>query len=119
MSVPSLAYTRAGEEVTSLEEHKGVSGGNLRRLNSRRRKTKRKKLRERDGDLCWICRRAMDFKGSAVGPEFATIDHVLPRSQGGSHDIDNLRLAHRRCNLARADGRMTPLRAGEHDLEMG
>src|SRR5690606_1073058 len=49
---PALTYTRAGEAVTSLEPHKGLIRGNLRRLNSRRRKTKRKKLRERDGDHC-------------------------------------------------------------------
>jgi len=116
MNLPDLTYTRAGEAVTSLEPHKGLIRS---KLNSRRRETKRKKLRERDGDHCWICRQPMDFKGSAIGPEFATIDHVVPRSQGGSHDIGNLRLAHRRCNLARADGRMSPLRAGEHDLEMG
>lgn len=54
--IPSLAYTRAGEAVTSLEEHKGMLRGKV----------------ESGATRYW-------YPG----------------------------------------GRMTPLRAGEHDLEMG
>lgn len=37
----------------------------------------------------------------AVGPWQPTIDHLVPRSRGGSSDLVNLRLAHRRCNNQR------------------
>lgn len=31
----------------------------------------------------------------------ATIEHIVPLSQGGTHHESNLRLAHKRCNVAR------------------
>lgn len=61
-------------------------------------------LRDRDGKRCGICHRAMDFalssgpKGNDMG---VTIDHVVPRSQQGSDDPANLRLAHWVCNRDR------------------
>lgn len=39
-----------------------------------------------------------------------TLDHVIPRSRGGSHGLRNLVLAHRECNGARGDGKL-PRRA--------
>lgn len=41
--------------------------------------------------------------GVVDGPETPTIDHVKPRSQQGGDHVSNLLLAHRRCNLAKAD----------------
>jgi 5-methylcytosine-specific restriction endonuclease McrA len=42
----------------------------------------------RDAYMCHIC-----------GLEGAdTADHIIPRSKGGSHDMYNLRAAHRVCN---------------------
>lgn len=65
MTLPSLAHTRAGEPVTSLEEHKGLIRGTV----------------------------------------------VVGQRQDG-----NAILAHRYWY---PDGRMSPGRDGEHDLEMG
>lgn len=63
---------------------------------------KREQLRQRDGDCCWLCGRPMKFDNPRrlTG---ATLDHVLPRSQGGGNDIGNLKLAHRVCNEKRGD----------------
>lgn len=61
-------------------------------------------LRERDGDKCKICRRVIRFdlrsgpRGHDSGP---SVDHVVPRSQGGSDELANLRLAHWGCNRQR------------------
>lgn len=63
-------------------------------------------MRERDGDRCAICRKAIRFDlpsgplghKSGLGP---SVDHVVPRSQGGSDDLANLRLAHWACNRKR------------------
>ncbi|MGH8950184.1 MAG: HNH endonuclease [Acidimicrobiia bacterium] len=61
-------------------------------------------LAGRDGRRCAICRRRVDLslpsrpRGHDMGP---SIDHVIPRSQGGSDDLANLRLTHWKCNRAR------------------
>lgn len=47
------------------------------------------------GTTCHLCR----------GPGATTADHVIPRSQGGLHTVDNLRPAHMLCNRLR--GAMT------------
>jgi len=56
---------------------------------------------ERDGARCRYCGRA----DAAL-----SIDHVVPRCQGGSDSADNLAVACRRCN-SRKNGR-TPAQAG-------
>jgi HNH endonuclease len=63
-------------------------------------------LRERDGANCAICRKSIRYElrsgprgdRSGLGP---SVDHVIPRSEGGSDDLANLRLAHWRCNWQR------------------
>ena len=50
------------------------------------------------GRVCWLCGRTI------VGQ--VSVDHVLPRSRGGSDDIENLRPAHLTCNVRRGN-RMT------------
>jgi hypothetical protein len=57
------------------------------------------RIAERDGWWCWLCGDAIDQ--NAIGPWQPTIDHLVPRSRGGSNDLANLRLAHRRCNNRR------------------
>lgn len=61
-------------------------------------------LRKRDGDKCHYCKRTMDFK-RAVGRVFhglhATIEHIVPISDGGTHTFDNCVLACRDCNLTK------------------
>ena len=46
---------------------------------------------------CWICRLPFAVHGD-LG---RTIDHYVPRSKGGGNELDNLRYAHRYCNLLR------------------
>lgn len=56
---------------------------------------------ERDGWICQLCRREVDFQLRWPDPEMATIDHVRPLSRGGAHVESNAQLAHLRCNLAK------------------
>lgn len=56
------------------------------------------------GERCWLC-------GSPILGEPVTVDHVLPRSRGGTDDLDNLRPAHRACNLARGNRPARPAAA--------
>lgn len=63
-------------------------------------------LVQRDGDKCAICSRKVNLnlksgpKGSRRGP---SIDHIIPRSLGGSDDLANLRLTHWGCNQKRGN----------------
>jgi len=64
-------------------------------------------LRERDGDKCALCSKRMLFDVT-TGPrggsdKGATVDHVLPRSHGGSNDLSNLQLAHWSCNRSKSN----------------
>src|SRR5262249_33060335 len=45
---------------------------------------------------CLICGGPLRF--DAATGEGATVEHILPRSLGGTHDPRNLGIAHRRCN---------------------
>ena len=66
-------------------------------------KLKRFRVRERDGDNCWICNEIV-LEGFQDGhPRLATLDHVVEVCNGGSNHISNLRLAHRKCNNDRSN----------------
>lgn len=92
----------AADRVTglySLACTKDMGGGSWRQLLV-------EYLIRRDGRRCAICKRKIDFtiksgtKGSRNG---YSIDHVVPRSKGGTDDLANLRLAHWGCNQTRGN----------------
>jgi hypothetical protein len=63
----------------------------------------RRNLFKRDKLTCQYC-------GTQPGPEELTIDHVVPRSQGGISSWDNCALACVQCNTTKAN--RTPQQAG-------
>lgn len=58
---------------------------------------------ERDGWRCQICRRGIPATVAVPHRKAGTVDHVVPRSYGGSHDPANLRAAHFICNTLRGN----------------
>jgi hypothetical protein len=70
------------------------------------RRTMTDYLAERDGVKCGICRKRVNItltsgtRGDPMGP---SIDHVVPRSKGGTNDLANLRLTHWTCNNKRGN----------------
>jgi len=56
----------------------------------------------RDGGRCALC-------GQPVAFEAMHVDHVRPRLEGGTDDVDNLRVTHPRCNLVRGVRRQEPI----------
>ena len=96
--------------------------GNARRrdeAHARRRKAIRdgdesihwKQLGERDRWICHICSKRVLMKpGVAKTPRGATVDHIIPVSDDGKHEWDNVALAHRSCNLSRGAGGEVQLR---------
>lgn len=43
---------------------------------------------------CWVC-------GEHVLPQAATLEHIQPRSEGGSSHLENLAISHDVCNNQR------------------
>lgn len=56
-------------------------------------------LVERDGSNCFHPECGKEFKDESD----ITLDHWIPRSLGGTWDIENLRLMHKRCNAIKGD----------------
>lgn len=66
---------------------------------------KRLTVIERDGGICQLCFEPVEL-GRSVSDWSPSLDHVVPRSHGGSHELENLRLAHRWCNSVRGAARV-------------
>jgi hypothetical protein len=56
-------------------------------------------LELRDGPNCFHPDCGKEFKNE----EDKTFDHWIPQSKGGTWDIENLRLMHKRCNALKGD----------------
>ena len=61
----------------------------------------RQALYERDGWACSICGVPVDRDAHWNDDMAPSLDHIKPRSLGGTHDAENLRTAHRICNSVR------------------
>jgi 5-methylcytosine-specific restriction endonuclease McrA len=62
----------------------------LDKLNTRRYRGQRERVFNRDGRSCAIC-------GTDEGEMH--IDHIISRKSGGTHDLENLRVLCKSCNL--------------------
>ena len=66
--------------------------------------------RQQDG-LCALCQKPMLRSRFEVphariwAKHRATFDHIIPRSKGGADTLDNLQLAHARCNKIKGNRR--------------
>lgn len=65
-------------------------------MNSSNRANKVKKLIQRDGSKCHYCKCVLNNNN-------ITVDHVIPKSKGGSDRIENLVLSCEFCNYQRSD----------------
>lgn len=67
----------------------------------------RKRMFKKQKGLCHLCGETMAISQERCEDDaFATFDHIVPRSHGGTASQENLRLAHKRCNVKRGN---TPL----------
>jgi 5-methylcytosine-specific restriction endonuclease McrA len=71
------------------------------RMNSTQKSKKKQKLIDDYGSYCWWC-------GQCLPPEKLTIEHLYPRSRGGSNSKENLRLACIQCNSKRGNSLYPP-----------
>lgn len=53
---------------------------------------------------CWLCNEPIDMTLPWRHPRSKSVDHVIPRQHGGPLlDQNNLRPAHRTCNVSRGN----------------
>jgi 5-methylcytosine-specific restriction endonuclease McrA len=84
----------------------------------RKYKLSTRELADRDGTDCGICREPVDMNlRRSVSNMCASVDHVLPRSLGGTHDPENLQLAHLYCNQVKSDRVQGPALIGGGSYE--
>lgn len=49
--------------------------------------------------VCALCHKYIDVEAKAFEPGAVEVDHIVPRSRGGSlYELDNLQLTHSKCN---------------------
>ena len=66
--------------------------------------------------ICGICGQPVDFEYKFPHPLSPTVDHIIPVAKGGHPSaLENLQLAHRCCNRAKADSLIEPRKADESD----
>ena len=86
-----------GAPMDELPSAKPVNKPKVKTVASVSKSTKvRRNLIERDGNGCWFC-------GEAMTPFDTTIEHLIPKSKGGTNALANYALAHRQCNADAAD----------------
>jgi 5-methylcytosine-specific restriction endonuclease McrA len=56
------------------------------------------RLRARDGDLCWLCSKHIDFDAKPNSAKAWSLEHLLCKSYGGPDRLENLVLCHPGCN---------------------
>ena len=60
------------------------------------RTARRREIIERDGFLCYLCNKQLEFKA-------IEIDHLIPKSRGGTSDPSNLAVACLPCNRSKGN----------------
>ena len=58
---------------------------------------------ERDNWICHLCDNRINRYLRLPNWWAATIDHVIPISEGGTHTWDNVKAAHAKCNWDKAN----------------
>jgi len=61
------------------------------------------RLADRDGADCGLCGEPVELSLRFPHPMSPSVDHVVPWSLGGSHDLANLQLAHLSCNCRKGN----------------
>jgi 5-methylcytosine-specific restriction endonuclease McrA len=64
----------------------------------------------RDGFKCQICGGRLAMKQTYPHPKSPSLDHIIPLSRGGAHDLANVQAAHLVCNQRKGVGGADQLR---------
>ncbi|WP_371287153.1 HNH endonuclease [Mycobacteroides abscessus] len=99
--------------ITCSDDCREIHRASVKRVQkSRRRAVKRnayvedvspKRVFERDGYRCHICRKKVRTDVVVPHPRAATVDHLIPLACGGTHEMANCRTACFLCNAVKGD----------------
>ncbi|WP_224087292.1 HNH endonuclease [Nostoc sp. MS1] len=70
-------------------------------MNPKQKRNKKQRLIDLFGSQCWWCSKSLPQKD-------LTIDHLLPKSRGGTNSCENLRLSCFPCNNHRGNSLYPP-----------
>jgi 5-methylcytosine-specific restriction endonuclease McrA len=70
-------------------------------MDAKSKRSKRQKLIAEYGYYCFWC-------GKSLTEDAITIEHLYPKSRGGSNSLENLRLACKPCNQSRGNSLFPP-----------
>ena len=70
--------------------------------NMRTREWRIRTLLRKQRGLCYVCKEPLSIKDHE-GPDYATIEHVIPLSKGGKDDLSNLAVSHQKCNTQKGN----------------
>lgn len=68
---------------------------------------------------CSICGLPINYDLKSPDPWSFTVDHIIPITNGGTSDMENLAPAHRRCNLVKGTRGITNYQINRLRLEQG
>ena len=54
-------------------------------------------------EFCGICGKQVDKELKTPKPMSAEVDHIIPKNKGGSDNLCNMQLSHRKCNREKSD----------------
>lgn len=91
------AYYQANRARLIEKNHDHAHRRRARKFGNGYEPVSRKEVIERDGAICWICKR-----GPLPNSEIQ-IDHLIPLCKGGSHTYDNVAVTCFRCNAKKHD----------------
>lgn len=77
-----------------------------------RTRSLRQQTWEKCEGICCLCGQPMFPEIRPGDPLQFTVEHIVPKSRGGSNEIDNLDGAHQWCNNFKADSLMDELPKG-------
>lgn len=60
-------------------------------------------LWDRDNGTCGLCAQPIDLTLAWPHPQSRTLDHIIPLSKGGTHEMANVQLAHALCNARKGN----------------
>jgi hypothetical protein len=90
-------YTASGKSITKWHRREALKKGAFVA------DVDRTVIFERDGWKCGLCHKRVDKRIAHPHPKSPSLDHIIPLSDGGTHEPANVQLAHLGCNSAKSN----------------